>query len=524
MVLDILVFILLCFSLMQLFLGVYAFSRRKSSPVALSFAGFLFALSLYAGGYAGELYSTTLPSMVTWNTIQYLGISFLPALWIIVTARYVNFRWISTPLILFALLALGFVTLFGALTDPVLHLRYASVAVNRDGPFPVLVFSRGPIYWMHVAFSFIAFAFSTVVYVWNFITATRFFRRQQFFMLVGSVIPWINYAFYLQGAFIPGLDTVPFSMFIVILCFSTSIFGFRILDVVPVARGLVFEAMSDGVIVLDMSDRVVDYNRSASAVFPELDASSFSKGLKEVLRGYPAVCESIDVRDSAEFQFTLGEGGAQRFYQCRFSDIESRAKVPVGRLLLFKDNTDSTLLLEKLQELATIDPLTRIFNRRHFLEQTARQLSWLARDGQPLSIIILDIDHFKRINDTFGHLAGDEVLKSIATTIVTQLRGVDIAARFGGEEFICLLPQASAGDAFTIAERIRETIRKTFVDLDGSPHISVSASFGVYSVARVQGDENIDSLIARADAALYRAKRSGRNRTVLFNPGMEEVD
>ncbi len=524
MLLDILVFILLVFSIAQLVLGIYAISRRKSSSVALPFAGLLFAFGLYAGGYAGELCATAIPSMVAWSTIEYLGISFMPPLWIILSARYVNFRWITNRLILFALFALGCVTLFGALTDPFLHLKYASVALRTDGPFPVLSFTRGPVYWFHVAYSFTAFAFSTAVFGWNFIAATRFFRKQPFFMLLGSVIPWINYAFYLRGSFFPGIDTVPFSMFIVIVCFSVAIFGFRILDVIPVARGLVFEAMSDGVIVLDMSGRIVDYNRTAATVFPELAAASLSRDLAEILRGHSAVCENVAGGIDAEFQFTVGDGEMRRYYQCKYSAIESRASVTVGRLLLFKDNTDATLLVEKLQELATIDPLTRIFNRRHFLELTAKQIAWHARGEQALSLFILDVDHFKRVNDSFGHLAGDEVIKSIAATIVAQIRAFDIAARFGGEEFICLLPQTGGGDAFMIAERVRESIRRTCVEIPCLANVSISASFGVYCVSHVRGDENIDSLIARADAALYRAKRSGRNRTVLFNPGMEVVD
>lgn len=521
MVREILVCILLAMAATQLAIGAYAFTRRRQSPVALPFASLLLELALYAGGYAGELLSSGLSGMTAWSMVQYLGISFMPATWIILTARYLNFRWSTSVVFQGALLLVGSVTLFAAVTDPFLRLKYASVAVNATGSFPVLAFNRGPLYWWHVANSFLALGFSTVALLWNFIAAPKFFRKQQFFMLFGSVVPWINYAIYLLGVHSYGVDTVPFGLFVSIICFALSIFGFKILDIAPVARGLIFESMSDGAIVLDQSDRIVDFNANAAAIFPTLTAGSLAMRVTEALRGHRELCERVRTRDYAEFHCTVGEGEDLRHYLCKLSPIESRPKVPVGRLLLFKDNTASTVLVEKLQELATIDPLTRAYNRRYFLDLITRQLSWHARGGHSLAIVILDIDHFKRINDHYGHLMGDEVLKSIATTIAEQLRACDVSARFGGEEFICLLTQTSGPDAFAVAERIREAIRKTCTRIQNGNNVSVSVSLGVYSLPVVAGNENVDTMIGRADAALYRAKRSGRNRTVAYIPEMD---
>ena len=521
MVREILVSILLGMAATQLAIGGYAFTRRMHSPVALPFASLLLELALYAGGYAGELLSSSFSGMIAWSTVQYLGISFMPATWIILTARYLNFRWSTSRFFQITLIIAGGMTLFGAVTDPLLGLKYASVAINSTGSFPVLSFTRGPLYWSHVVYSFLALGFSTVAFMWNFIAAPKFFRKQQFFILFGSVIPWINYAIYLSGVNAYGVDTVPFGLFISMVCFAISIFGFKILDIAPVARGLVFESMSDGAIVLDMLDRIVDYNANAAAIFPTLTADSLSKSAMQALSEHPEVCERVRSREYAEFQCSVGAGEEMRHYLCKLSPIEPRRNVPVGRLLLFKDNTDSTLLLEKLPELATIDPLTRAYNRRYFLDLIARQLSWHARGGHPLAIVILDIDHFQRINDHYGHLAGDEVLKAIAATIGAQLRSCDVAARFGGEEFICLLTQASGSDAFAVAERIRKAIRKTCTRIKDGQNVSVSVSLGVYALPAVTGAENVDEMIGRADAALYRAKRSGRNRTVAYIPEMD---
>jgi len=516
--------ILISITLLLAAFGFFAFTRRKKSPVALSLSCLLASLTIYAGAYAGELLSVTLGGMLFWNRLEYVGISFLPALWIIFTARYVNSRYLVSRRVVVVLLVVSLTTLAAVWTDPILHLRYVTAWVRTDGPFPVLAFTRGPFYWSHTVYSFLSFIIGTVLLVRIMFNASHFFRRQQLFMLAGTCLPWMNYMLYLSGISVWGIDTIPFSMFLSAVCFGTSIFGFKILDVIPVARGIVFETMSDGVIVLDVSGRIVDYNRAAAAVFPELNGAALSIDVREVLSRQETLCARVTDTSEAEFLMTVGEGEFIRYYQSRISTIRSRSETPIGKILLFKDNTDSTLLLEKLRELATIDPLTRLFNRRHFLELTAKQLSRHARTERPLSLLIIDLDHFKHINDTYGHLMGDDVLRTIAGILSSELRGGDIASRFGGEEFICLLPETDSHEAFTAAERMRQSIRKTCIAIPGSQDISISASFGVYTVTAVMVGEKIETLIARADLALYRSKETGRNRTVVYTPEMEKTE
>ncbi len=127
-------------------------------------------------------------------------------------------------------------------------------------------------------------------------------------------------------------------------------------------------------------------------------------------------------------------------------------------------------------------------------------------------MVILDLDHFKRVNDTYGHLVGDEVLHSIAATL---------SARFGGEEFICLLPETGEKEAFIVTERVRHAIREKCITIPGVADISISASFGICSVGNLTAADKLESLIARADTALYRAKETGRNRTVLYDPRLD---
>jgi diguanylate cyclase (GGDEF)-like protein len=166
---------------------------------------------------------------------------------------------------------------------------------------------------------------------------------------------------------------------------------------------------------------------------------------------------------------------------------------------------------------ATIDPLTEIFNRRALLEAGRRVLGRLAWDKQPVSVLMFDLDHFKKINDRFGHAVGDRALQVFARTAAARLRATDIIGRLGGEEFAAILPGTSLLAAAVAAERVRSAFQETAVEIDGLP-IGGTVSIGAAVTEDVDGD--IDALLAQADRALYAAKAAGRNRYVLA--GSEE--
>jgi two-component system cell cycle response regulator len=163
-------------------------------------------------------------------------------------------------------------------------------------------------------------------------------------------------------------------------------------------------------------------------------------------------------------------------------------------------------------EMAITDQLTGLHNRRYM----ARHLDTLmknASDAKPISFLIMDIDYFKAVNDTYGHDVGDEVLRDFASRIGANVRGIDLACRYGGEEFVVVMPDTDAGFAYTVAERLRQSIELTPFPISRAPHkINVTASIGIAS-SNGNGDDS-DKLLHRADQALYRAKREGRNRVI----------
>ncbi len=173
-------------------------------------------------------------------------------------------------------------------------------------------------------------------------------------------------------------------------------------------------------------------------------------------------------------------------------------------------------VISSMKDMAIYDTLTRVFNRRHLNQVLEDELRSAFRKKQPLSIIMVDIDHFKAINDRYGHDEGDRALIHIASILKESIRKNDIVARFGGEEFLVMLPRAMMKDAVVIAERIRRSVESTPLSVDGE-EVRLTVSLGVAAVP-VIWPESKEELIKCADTALYEAKGKGRNRVCLHVP------
>jgi diguanylate cyclase (GGDEF)-like protein len=207
-----------------------------------------------------------------------------------------------------------------------------------------------------------------------------------------------------------------------------------------------------------------------------------------------------------------------RWYQCRDQAI----RWTDGRLVRLEVATDITerknmeLALQaahkEAKEAAMEDQLTGLHNRRAFFEFGNRLLQQSRRSEAPLALIMLDLDHFKQINDTYGHQIGDEVLRKVGEVIRLRTRESDISARIGGEEFALLLPEATTDEALDMADRLKGLMSESAVQTRDTL-LTATASFGVAGLG--PGDTDLDSLIARADAAMYRSKKDGRDQVRL---------
>jgi two-component system chemotaxis response regulator CheY len=256
-------------------------------------------------------------------------------------------------------------------------------------------------------------------------------------------------------------------------------------------------------------------------MMPEMEGPEIVRRLREKEDSNP---HYIIIMTSANGNNAAAEAldaGADDFIGKPFNINELRARIAVGHRVkcLQQSLSDKLHSLEAatdtIMRLARIDELTGLHNRRSFNEIFALALSAAHRYGHPLSLISIDLDHFKSVNDTFGHSVGDLVLKEFSKLILEMVREEDVAARWGGEEFIILLSHSACEDAVALAERIRSRFEH---NPGSATSLALTASFGV---AQLQYGEREDDLIRRADDALYRAKHEGRNRVVVLGKTLE---
>jgi diguanylate cyclase (GGDEF)-like protein len=174
---------------------------------------------------------------------------------------------------------------------------------------------------------------------------------------------------------------------------------------------------------------------------------------------------------------------------------------------------------DRLYDEATRDALTGLFNKRHMTGQLEKMLELARRGNKGLALLIVDLDHFKQVNDRYGHLTGDMILRDVGALVQKLIRGCDLACRYGGEELVVILPKGGAKGAATLADRIRAGVASRDFYANSGEVVALTASIGY---AAFDADiETVEDLIARADAALYEAKHAGRNRVIAWTPTME---
>jgi two-component system, cell cycle response regulator len=195
------------------------------------------------------------------------------------------------------------------------------------------------------------------------------------------------------------------------------------------------------------------------------------------------------------------------------SDCRDDPEEPMGTIGIVTDITERKRMESQLRHLATTDELTGCFNRRAFFVAAEQELERASRYGSAVSVLMIDIDHFKQVNDRFGHAVGDKALRAATAAIRANLREIDSFGRLGGEEFAAMLPETPLAGALLVAERLRQAVEAIALPLgDDKPPLRLTTSLGV--AERQSGETSLDQILARADTALYRAKAEGRNRVL----------
>ncbi|WP_369055396.1 GGDEF domain-containing protein [Kineococcus terrestris] len=502
--------------------AVLAWRRRGLARSATPLAVGLVAAAAWAGAAAAM--HAGLPTAVQDRLVlvQYAGITGVVLCYRLFVDAVTGHR--GRPRRVAALAVEPVLLLSLLVADPWLHLVHAEVTYVGDPAVRTPV--PGPAFWAHTVYSYAVLAWSAADLVRLRRSATGPLRRQTTTMLLAMAAP---VAFNAVSISVPApylpVDITPPAFVVTGVLFTVAVVRHELLRLVPVARSLVVDTVTDAVLVVDAADRVVDLNPAARALHPGADGEVVGVPLAEVAG--PVLAAAVG-DDEGETVVALEDG---RSLDVRTRWIRDERGDLVGRVVVARDVTgvlaqqraleDANAQLRAhvetidrlradLAEEAARDPLTGLRNRRRFVDDLAGRLTAALAAGQPLSLVLLDVDHFKAVNDTHGHAAGDAVLVAVAGELRRHARAEDVV-RYGGEEFVVLLPRL---DAAAAAERADE-LRRACAGLDvragtGGEAVEVTVSAGVATAPEHGGTP--DELLLAADRALYAAKAGGRDR------------
>lgn len=296
----------------------------------------------------------------------------------------------------------------------------------------------------------------------------------------------------------------------------------------------VFESVLTPVLVVDVEGHIQTLNHAASKLVratavpgaayygeaPTGPANSWHPRGQPVEALFPWLPQTstllADHEPGAAIECNFADEQGPRVFEVRASKLMDVSEKMIGTVVLLSDVTEHKALVARLDCLARTDGLTGIDNRRHFLELAQRETVRARRYSRELSVLVIDLDYFKRVNDTYGHAVGDELLIALTRSVSETLRATDAFGRLGGEEFAVLLPETANERAVRAAERIRSRVAQLTVLTDAGP-VRATVSVGVATLD--DSDQSLDALLIRADDALYRAKSLGRNRVVPASSG-----
>lgn len=501
-------------SVLNLYLFFYVFfNRHKYTNIAKMFLLYTAATTIYCLGAAFGMMATTVEQIKFWTAIQYVGMPFSPPLSLLFTMQFLGMKVTKKRVI--ALLTIPFISMVMVATNDWHHLHYRVFEVDPVLGAPFIYLEIGRWYVVHGIFTFSCLFAGFVLILAHWKETAKAYRPQLIALMCGQLVPMITAFVYLIGLTPPGVDPVPMVRWLATLFYLWAISSSRLFTIMPIAKDEIFNSINDGVMVLDDSNRLIEFNTACKKMFPQLNKSMFGTDLEQIWQGLSgtSIPFKLDATElHQEIQVTTAEN-TQRIYQVRTSLLQN-SKNHKGLLIIFTDITEVKRLQVQLEHQAYYDELTQIYNRRAFFQKSEQDFAKAMKESMVYTVILMDIDYFKKVNDTYGHHVGDQLLIHVAKACQTQLQEGDIFARYGGEEFVFSLKGRTAIAGEVLANKIRGYIEAYPLQWnEGS--IPVTISMGVAEATNETGT-TLYQLLNQADKALYSAKEDGRNRVEVY--------
>ncbi len=500
------------------------------------------AALVWALAEAFDYSSLTMAAHVTAGQFSYIGATTVPVLFLLFALAFsgrTRKPMRRSAVLLFVIPAISTIAAF---TNRYHHLVWPGFSTLPGRP-TIIIYQHGPIYWLVTLYSLVAVLVATLLIVDAALAARGLYRSQSAALVVAAAFPWIaELAYSVAPERFAGFDpALTLSITAAIITFT--VLHLKLLDLVLVPREVLVDEMTVGLIVLDGTARVLEINPAAARMLGLSKAPVPGSPGEELFEGWSDAAKDAVRAVYEERRSTIASPtgmylGVERSRlagstpdQTRdlfiLNDITHQVEAEQALHHAYEDLRGRMVQIEALQEelreQATRDPLTGLHNRRHLAEQLERELGRAERDGYPVSLVMFDVDHFKEVNDTYGHGAGDEMLRAIAAELLEGTRRCDITCRYGGDEFVVVLPNARAQSARARAERWRLRMHDVMKGI-GDGRIDTTISLGVATFP--ENGATMDALVAAADRAVYASKAAGRDRVSVapVPPEPQDVD
>jgi diguanylate cyclase (GGDEF)-like protein len=506
-------------ALVLFLLGLAAWLRRATGKSAVFLAICMWAVAIYSFGYGMELLSNSLSQAEFWVRFEHWGIQLIAPTWLLFALSVSGYEKRIKPVFI---IALGVIPLYLFLTAQTLgwlNLAHHNPRMILSGPFPMFTYDRNLWNYIAVGYYSLCIATSTVVFAIALFKSVPAVKKNALIYLLGSLPAWVGLVLHNLGLS-GNIDFTPLFLGISGLFFVYGFTKLRMLEIIPLARDVIFENMSTGVLILDREDRIIDFNSALHEIFPNITKKTIGASVYRTFPDDPSLLQLVRGAEVGRIELRFDSGNECSYYRASSTNIYDRRNHLIGKIVNFYEYTKEKQLLEQLERLAAHDGLTGAYNRQQFMTMAEKEVKRHDRYGGNLSMIMLDLDKFKKVNDTYGHGAGDLTLKTLTKTFSRMIRQSDILARIGGEEFIILLPETSIEAAQSLAERLRNTLSSKIINFDNQS-FSVSASFGI-SGMNTEMNMDLQDLYRLADRALYRAKGMGGSTVCVNIPSQME--
>jgi len=498
--------ILILFSCIAIFKVIH-FSNTNKNINALLFRIYSVLLFIFCVSYAFEMASQTLELMKFFHAIKIFALSFMPGIIFLIFFDAVGMLKKVKKYHYFLVFIIPLISIILRLTANCHTMYFYNFSIKSQGPLYYLSHDKG--FWFYVFSAYLAgFLVLSFIAMLKGSPKNKKNKFPLFFLLSMIFLAVISVYIKMADNNSTVIFLIPFTVPLFSFILSANYINYKLFDTIPLAYQKAFDWSDNCLLILNTDLILVDYNAAAEKAIPLLTEKMLSENISDFLDYDGRIKKSV-LTDS-ECRLRIINNYSVRHYRVSNSFFLDNAGKQTGYLVSLIDITSLVEAVTELTELASIDALTRVHTRRYFVQRAAIEFTRAKRHAQPLSFIILDLDFFKNINDEFGHIAGDAMLKKIAEICHSKIRSIDLLGRFGGEEFIILLPETDIESAIFVAERIRKTIEKTEFVFE-TRKMSMTVSLGVTGADKIT-NEDFDVFLKYADRALYRAKDNGRNR------------